>query len=84
MENSGKELDGLRKLGMPEEMLTLYRHFCDTNDEAGRERLLRRFCEIKKQSLAEARRELCCLDYLMARMESAGEKKKSEGGGDPK
>ena len=70
MEN---RLDVIRKLkdaGMADEMLTLYQHCCDTNDKRGQERLLRRFCRTKKQALAEDRKKLFCLDYLMARIEN--------------
>ena len=66
-------LDVIRKLkdaGMTDEMLALYQHCCDTKDEGGQERLLRRFCGTKKQALTEDRQKLFCLDYLMARIEN--------------
>ena len=69
MENKPELLRKLKEAGMTDEMLALYQHCCDTNDESGQERLLRRFCRTKKQALTEDRKKLFCLDYLMARIE---------------
>ena len=69
MENKLEEMQRLKEAGMTDEMLALYQHCCDTNDESGQERLLRRFCRTKKQALTEDRKKLFCLDYLMARIE---------------
>ncbi len=70
MENKLEVIQKLEEAGMTEEMLALYRHCCDTDDAGGRESLLRRFCRIKKQALAEDRQKLFCLDYLMAKIEN--------------
>lgn len=70
MKNTLKDMQTLKELGMPMEMLTLYQRCCDTNDKRSQERLLRRFCGTKKQALAEDRKKLFCLDYLMARIEN--------------
>ena len=69
MENKPELIRKLKEAGMTDEMLALYQHCCDTNDESGQERLLRRFCRTKKQALTEDRKKLFCLDYLMARIE---------------
>ena len=70
MENKWEVIQKLKEVGVTDEMLTLYRHCCDTNDENGMKRLLQRFCKIKKQALTEDRQKLFCLDYLMARIEN--------------
>ena len=70
MKKRCEDVQKLKKIGMPDEMLTLYQHCCDTNDKRGQERLLRRFCGIKKQALTEDRHKLFCLDYLMAKIEN--------------
>ena len=64
-----EEIQRLKEAGMTDEMLAFYQHCCDTNDESGKERLLRRFCWIKKQVLTEDRQKLSCLDYMMTRIE---------------
>ena len=64
------DIQVLEEIGIPKEMLTLYRHCLDTNDENGRKRLLRRFGEIKKRSLSEDRQKLSCLDYLITKIEN--------------
>ena len=69
MDNKPEVIRKLKDTGMTDEMLALYQHCCDTNDESGQERLLRRFCRTKKQALTEDRKKLFCLDYLMARIE---------------
>ena len=70
MEDKLEVIQKIKEAGMTDEMLALYQHCCDTNDESGQERLLRRFCRTKKQALAEDRKKLFCLDYLMARIEN--------------
>lgn len=70
MENKPEEIRRLKEAGMTDEMLALYQHCCNTNDESGQERLLRRLYRTKKQALAEDRKKLFCLDYLMARIEN--------------
>lgn len=70
MANKREVIQKLKEVGVTDEMIALYRHCCDTNDESGKERLLRRFCRIKKQALTEDRQRLSCLDYLIARIEN--------------
>ncbi len=70
MENTPEMMRKLKDAGMTDEMLALYQHCCDTKDERGQERLLRRLCGVKKQALTEDRHKLFCLDYLMARIEN--------------
>ena len=70
MENKLEVIRKLKEAGMTDEMLALYQYYCDANDESGQERLLRRFCGIKKQALAENRQKLFCLDYLIAGIEN--------------
>ena len=70
MENKWEVIQKLKEVGVTDEMLVLYRHCCDTDDENGMKRLLRRFCGIKKQALTEERQRLSCLDYLMAKIEN--------------
>ena len=70
MEDKYEVVRKLKDAGMADEMLTLYQHCCDTNDEGGQRRLLRRFCRSKKQALTEDRQKLFCLDYLMTRIEN--------------
>lgn len=70
MEDKLEVIQKLKDAGMTDEMLALYQHCCDTNDERGQERLLRRFCGVKKQALTEDRKKLFCLDYLMTKIEN--------------
>ncbi len=70
MEDKPEVIQKLKEAGMADEMLAFYQYCCDTNDERGQERLLRRFCRTKKQALAEDRQKLFCLDYLMTRIEN--------------
>ncbi len=69
METDRGTIRKLKEIGMSDEILALYQSCCDNRDESGRERLLRRFFRIKKDLLAEERRKLSCLDYMMARIE---------------
>ena len=70
MKKRCEDVQKLKKIGMQDEMLALYQHCCDTNDKRGQERLLRRFCGTKKQTLTEDRHKLFCLDYLITRIEN--------------
>ena len=70
MEDKLEVIQKLKEAGMTNEMLALYQHCCDTNDKRGQERLLRRFCGTKKQTLTEDRHKLFCLDYLITRIEN--------------
>ena len=55
-------------------MLEQYRHYQETGNMQGQYRVVCRFRRVKREELKKGREQLACLDYLIAKVENAGEK----------
>lgn len=55
-------------------MLEQYRHYQETGNRRGQYGLVCRFRGAKSEELKREREQLACLDYMIAKVENAGEK----------
>ncbi len=63
----------LSKEGADSVMLEQYRHYQETGNLRGQYGLVCRFRRAKSEELKREREQLACLDYMIAKVESAGE-----------
>ena len=55
-------------------MLERYQHYQETGNIQGKYGLVCRFRRAKSEELKREREQLACLDYMIAKVENAGEK----------
>ena len=55
-------------------MLEQYQHYLETGNLRGQYGLVCRFRRVKSEELKREREPLACLDYMIAKVESVGEK----------
>ncbi len=55
-------------------MLEQYQHYQETGNIRGQYGLVCRFRKVKSEELKKEREQLACLDYMIAKVENAGEK----------
>ncbi len=64
----------LTEEGVDSAMLERYRHFQDTGNIRGQCGLICRFRREKSEELQKGKEQLACLDYMIAKVQKAGEK----------
>ncbi len=64
----------LREEGADPIMLEQYRYYQETGNIRGQYGLVCRFRRVKSEELKKEREQLTCLDYMIAKVENAGEK----------
>ena len=64
----------LTEEGADSVMLEQYRHYQEIGNLRGQYGLVCRFRRAKSEELKKEREKLACLDYMIAKVESAGEK----------
>ena len=63
----------LKEAGITDEMLTQYRHYLESGNRQGQERLLCRLRRTRNEALKISREKLARLDYITAKVENSGE-----------
>ncbi len=64
----------LREEGADSIMLEQYRYYQETGNIRGQYGLVCRFRKAKSEELKKEREQLTCLDYMIAKVENAGER----------
>ncbi len=64
----------LREEGADSIMLEQYQHYQETGNIRGQYGLVCRFRRVKSEELKKEREQLACLDYMIAKVENAGER----------
>ena len=63
----------LTEEGADSVMLEQYRHYQETGNLQGQYGVVCRFRRVKSKELKKGRERLACLDYMIAKVENAGE-----------
>ena len=68
MKNDPALIRRLKEAGMTEDMLAQYRHYLESGNRHGQERLLCRLRRAQSELLAKDREKLMRLDYIITRV----------------
>ena len=63
----------LQDAGATADMIAQYRHYQDTDNKVGQERLLRACRRMQKEKLKTDREKLACMDFIIAKVEKTGD-----------
>ncbi len=74
MEEEATICQRLTEEGADSIMLEQYQHYQETGNIRGQYGLVCRFRKAKSEELKKEREQLACLDYMIAKVESASEK----------
>lgn len=64
----------LTEEGVDSILLEQYRYYQETGNKQGQYGVVCRFRRVKNEELKKGREQLACLDYMIAKVENAGEK----------